>query len=129
MEKVFVYGTLRPGGTAAERMSGCTWSGSATVEGRLYRIDWYPGLVLGGETEVKGDVFLVPTERMNQLDAYEACRPCDAQPHEYKRVKGMVKSSDGTQQAVWIWEYRQPVDEERWIESGDWLAGFGTCQK
>ena len=61
---VFVYGTLRRGEqrdinllTPAPR-----WLGSASVEGVLYDLGEYPGLVLGrepvpGQTKVKGEVY------------------------------------------------------------------------
>ena len=43
---IFVYGTLRPGGSAEARMTGQgRWLGPATAMGRLYRISHYPGFV------------------------------------------------------------------------------------
>ncbi len=121
MESVFVYGTLRPGGAAADKMVECRWLGPATVKGSLYQIDWYPGLILEGEGEVKGDLVLVPPDCMDQLDAYEACLPNDLQPHEYRRVKGTVRCPDGSEKSAWIWEYQFSVDEKRCVESGDWF--------
>ncbi len=43
---VFVYGTLRQGASNHFRLEGATTLGEAWVLGQLYRIDWYPGLLL-----------------------------------------------------------------------------------
>ena len=45
-ERVGVYGTLRRGGSQHRRMAGAEWIGACDVRARMYRIDWYPGVVL-----------------------------------------------------------------------------------
>jgi gamma-glutamylcyclotransferase (GGCT)/AIG2-like uncharacterized protein YtfP len=69
---LFVYGTLKRGGPAADVLSGCNWLGEATVRGTLYDIDGrFPALVLYGDTPVRGEVWRCPAELLLQLDHYE----------------------------------------------------------
>ena len=71
-ERVFVYGTLRRGGSNHFRMANAEFVTTATLHGRLYRIDWYPALVLDpAGDEIQGEVFDVPPEQMAELDAFE----------------------------------------------------------
>ena len=79
---VFVYGTLRRGEqrdinflTPAPR-----WLGSASLEGVLYDLGEYPGLVLGcepvpGQTKVKGEVYEIASELEPLLDQIEGVLP------------------------------------------------------
>lgn len=70
---LFVYGTLRSGGPAAEILSGCELVAGASVEGTLYDIDGaFPALVLAGTGSVPGEVWRCPTTLLPQLDEYEA---------------------------------------------------------
>ena len=92
---VFVYGTLRRGEqrdinllTPAPR-----WIGPASVEGVLYDLGEYPGLVLGrapgpGQTKVKGDVYEIAGDLEPLLDEIEGVSP---QPNgEYARRQVVV---------------------------------------
>lgn len=111
--RVFVYGTLRRGASNSWRMAGAEFIGAGTVRGALFRIDWYPGLVLdanGGG--VKGEVFRVDAGLLEKLDEYEGC--------EYRRVIAEVTLDDGIRCEVWVWEYLEPVDAKARIASGDW---------
>ena len=53
---LFVYGALRKGASNDWRVEDARCLGSAEVPGTLVKIDWYPGLVLKGDTRVKGEV-------------------------------------------------------------------------
>ena len=92
---VFVYGTLRRGEqrdinflTPAPR-----WMGPASVEGVLYDLGEYPGLVLGlepvpGQTKVKGEVYEIAGGLERLLDEIEGVAP---QPNgEYARRQVLV---------------------------------------
>ena len=69
---LFVYGSLRSGGTASELMRGCQLVGPAEVSGTLYDIDGHlPALVLAGQGTVRGEVWRCPVDRLLVLDAYE----------------------------------------------------------
>jgi gamma-glutamylcyclotransferase (GGCT)/AIG2-like uncharacterized protein YtfP len=122
---LFVYGSLR----AAEqhpmhevlREHG-TSSGPARVRGRLYAIDWYPGLVLDESAGwVVGELWTdVSDEAWPVLDFYEGCSAEDPAPHEFTRVQAQVGTQDGVVQA-WVYTYAHPTVGLRKVASGDWL--------
>lgn len=102
-------------------MEGSEFVGEGTVAGSLYRIGWYPGLVLkeGGDVVV-GEVYRVNAEKLTKLDAFEGCSADDPDPHEYRRVKTPVVW-DSVQKEAWVWEFIAPIGEREAIASGDWL--------
>ena len=115
--RVFVYGTLRPGGSAEHRLAGGKLLGSGFIRGRLYQIDWYPGVVLdesGGP--VSGEVFEVDDEHLARLDDYEGS--------EYRRT--MVRVNGDVPWDAWMWVWSGPVDEGKRIAGGDWLEFIGA---
>lgn len=71
---VFVYGTLRTGGSAGGLLRGCEHVGASTVEGALYDMGAYPVLVLGGGGRVDGEVWRCPVATLARLDEYEGVR-------------------------------------------------------
>jgi gamma-glutamylaminecyclotransferase len=108
---VFVYGTLRRGGSNHHRMAGATLIGPATVRGYLYRIDWYPALVIDSNgREVVGEVYEVGESQLADLDAYEG--------DEYRRIQIEVS----TEKPVWVWEWIGAPPKEGYLPNGDWLA-------
>lgn len=112
---VFVYGTLRRGGTNHFRMKGADFLNEAKARGRLYRIDWYPGLVLDSTAdEIHGEVYQTAAGLLEELDHFEG--------GAYRRVRTQVLLPDGAELSAWVWEWRGPVDESRRIRSGDWLS-------
>lgn len=119
---VFVYGTLRRGASNHWRMEGAEFVASGTVKGTVFRIDWYPGLVLGGDAHVVGEVFAVPPDQLAALDEFEGVSAAENGNCEYRRVKTIVATDDAAIEA-WVWEWLGPVDESCRISSGDWLAG------
>lgn len=112
---VFVYGTLRRGGSNHFRMAGAEFVAAGTVRGRLYGIDWYPGLVLD-ETgdEITGEVYQVSAELLENLDAFEG--------PEYRRARVMITLADESRQDAWLWEWLGACDENQRILGGDWLS-------
>lgn len=122
---VFVYGTLRRGGSNAFRMKGAKFVGRGYVAGKLYTISWYPGLVLertGGI--VTGEVFRVDPEQMRALDEFEGLAAGEIEGSEYRRVKVecVIESAGLNDTAmVWAYEWKGAVEEERRIPSGDWI--------
>ncbi len=114
-EKIFVYGTLRRGGSQHFRMAGAEFVAAGTVRGRLYGIDWYPGLVLDDSAEeITGEVYQVCPGLLESLDAFEG--------GEYRRVRAMVALADEKTVSAWVWEWLGEIDEFRRITSGDWLS-------
>ena len=76
---VFVYGTLRRGGrNDINRLQPAPrYVGTGEVRGSLYRIDWYPGLTLGGQEAVTvvGEVYEISPELEAVLDGIEQIVP------------------------------------------------------
>lgn len=69
---LFVYGTLRSNGPAAERLEGCEMVAETTVLGTLFDIDGrFPALMLYGDTAVRGEVWRCPSSLLLHLDEYE----------------------------------------------------------
>lgn len=90
-------------------MANASFVGEAQLNGELYRIDWYPGVVLSdSKTPVFGEVFeLKSADHLSELDAYEGS--------EYRRV--IDKTSTGL---VWVWEYQRETASLERLESGRW---------
>jgi gamma-glutamylcyclotransferase (GGCT)/AIG2-like uncharacterized protein YtfP len=121
-ERVFVYGTLRRGASNAWRMAGGEWLGAATVRGMLYRVSWYPALVLDATAgEVAGELWRVSAELLRALDRFEGVSAQEAGA-EYRRVRAWVRVDDGREEAVWLWEWAAGVAGLAVVAGGDWLA-------
>lgn len=123
---LFVYGTLRPGfdGPMARWLRGVAHHvGPGWIEGSLYRIADYPGLVSGGPGRVRGDLFMLPDAQalLGRLDAYEECGPAFAAPQEYRRVRRMIDTL-GAPVEAWVYLYGREVTNYMRIDGGDFLA-------
>ena len=112
---LFVYGTLRRGcdGAEARRLSTeGEWLGQARLRGLLYRVDWYPALVMDADEMgwVIGDLFRMtdPATILAWLDRYEECGPDFPEPQEYRRVIAEALASRGIQVAARDLEDRPP---------------------
>lgn len=69
---VFVYGTLMSGQRASHFLDGCLRFGRYLLRGyAMYDVGRYPGIIEQDGETVVGEVYLVPVERLPELDAYE----------------------------------------------------------
>lgn len=119
---VFVYGTLRRGGSNHFRMAGAEWITGGTVRGHLYRIDWYPGLVLDeAGDEIHGEVYSVGPDQMSDLDVFEGLSAGEIQGSEYRRVQAIVMPQNSQPLTAWVWEWLGIVQESQRLTDGDWL--------
>lgn len=119
---VFVYGTLRRGGSNAFRMAGAEFLSPGTILGRLYRIDWYPGLVVDDAgDEIHGEVYSVGPEQLGELDVFEGLSANEIEGSEYRRVPVTVVLQNSETLTAWAWEWLGQTDESRRISDGDWL--------
>lgn len=127
-EYLFVYGTLRRGTDnrfAQYLQKSGQWVGKGKINGRLYAIGGYPGVItsqIDGEWVV-GDIYQLfhPQETYRVLDAYEGCGPDDPQPHEFSRVICPAFLDSGVWIDASIYLYRHNVAGKQSIESGDFL--------
>lgn len=101
--------------------------GPASIRGRLYRIDGYPGAVLTGRPDdrVTGNLYRLarPAETLELLDDYEGCGKRAARPHEFRRVAVDVMRDKGGNIRAWTYLYNLPVRGLEVICSGDFLRG------
>jgi gamma-glutamylcyclotransferase (GGCT)/AIG2-like uncharacterized protein YtfP len=122
-ELVFVYGTLRRGGSNHFRMDGAEFIASGLISGRMYKISWYPGLVLDeAGDDIKGEVYSVDLEMLGNLDSFEGISAGETEDSEYRRVPTTVTLPDGGTLTAWVWEWRGVFDEGQRLRHGDWLA-------
>lgn len=128
-ELIFVYGSLRRGSPHAMAQwlaSVADWQGAGSVAGTLYRVSWYPALVIAGdgvaadEGRVQGDVFrLREAAALAPLDAFEGVQGGAAD--EYRRVQLTIRMASGEVQA-WVYVWQQSVTGLEQVTGGDWLS-------
>lgn len=115
--QLFVYGSLRRNHSGATHplLAGTIHHGNATVQGTLYRVSWYPGLVLAGDGRVHGELFEFPTARADAmlaaLDDYEGSG--------YARRITRVQLADGRSVDAFVYTYLGPTAGLPVIASGD----------
>ena len=130
---VFVYGTLlsragHPMGARLQREARLL--GEASIQGRLYSLGRYPGLVESADASeiAHGEVYALnrPAAALEWLDAYEGIRPGKGgSPADYERVEREVQLASGATLAAWVYLYRKstgmrpPIPRGRWIAAGD----------
>ncbi len=117
---LFVYGTLRKNAASPLKsflMRHSTYIDTGKIEGKLYRISWYPGAIEAKGHYVLGDVFELhnPNTCLRKLDVYEDV------PSLYIRKETPVYLSDGRMITAWVYFYNQPVIGYQEITSGDFL--------
>lgn len=119
--KIFLYGTLRYGGSANYMMRGCTLLCSDSVKGLLYDLGHFPGLKLSGDGIVLGDTYQCPLESseelIQRLDQYEGYHPTKPDQSLYTRRR--IQTTKG--HSAFVYEYKHPVHQDLLVETGDWL--------
>ncbi|MEO0887231.1 MAG: gamma-glutamylcyclotransferase family protein [Cyanobacteria bacterium J06648_10] len=104
MERLFVYGTLQPGGPNEHVLTdiGGTWE-PGVIKGNLVKVGWgaemgYPGLVIDEEgDEISGYVFVSSNLGASwaDLDAFEG--------DEYERVMTTVTLQNGERVEAYVY--------------------------
>jgi gamma-glutamylcyclotransferase (GGCT)/AIG2-like uncharacterized protein YtfP len=120
-ELVFVYGTLRRGGSNHFRMETAEFVGVGKIAGRIFKIDWYPALVLGGVCSVMGELYRLGTEHLRALDVFEGIVPGEGQAREYQRVAVEVILDSGEKHIAWVWEWIGDLSSAVELDTDDWL--------
>lgn len=96
---LFVYGTLRTGGSATTLLASCERVAAAEVGGVLYDIDGeYTALVLYGNAPVAGEIWRCPSELLPEIDAYEG-----VDNGLFRRVGVSVRHPAGGDVACWTY--------------------------
>jgi gamma-glutamylcyclotransferase (GGCT)/AIG2-like uncharacterized protein YtfP len=127
---LFVYGSLvsTSGHAMSERLrSEARPIGEATLQGRLYKITWYPGAVASGNSSerVHGEVYMLenPDRALAWLDEYEGLVPGNPDQGEYERSEQPVRLATGLDLTAWVYLYRGDVAGLHSIPEGRWNAG------
>jgi len=127
-ESLFVYGTLRRD-TNSDMFHllarYANFIGYATYQGKLYKVDYYPGVVPSDNPSdiVQGEVYrlLDPSLVLLHLDVYEECGPGFPKPTEYIRKIQHVRLRSGETIQAWVYIYNRPTDNLELVPSGDFL--------
>lgn len=124
--RIFLYGTLRRGGSRDARVfyEGAAFVAPARVRGTLFDFGAYPGLRLDPAGDwVRGELFDVTAAALAGLDDWEGIDAADAGAGEYRRVRVDATRDDGAVETCWVYEIRAALSVARpVIASGDWLA-------
>ena len=119
---VFVYGTLRKGQERdINRLEPApVFIGNGQINGMLYNLGSYPGVRLGGQDWVQGEVYQITPELERQLDEIEEVWP--QQTGEYARCEVLVQCA-GQALVCLVYEVAEGrAKVSRVIESGDWVT-------
>jgi gamma-glutamylcyclotransferase (GGCT)/AIG2-like uncharacterized protein YtfP len=110
-ELIFVYGTLRHGGSHHRLMAEALLLGD-WISGPQYDLldmGAYPALVPGSGTVI-GEVYRIERGMLPALDVYEGC------PGDYRRER--IPTSYGE---AWIYLWDRPSPAVSAVAEGDWL--------
>jgi gamma-glutamylcyclotransferase (GGCT)/AIG2-like uncharacterized protein YtfP len=128
---LFVYGSLMPSARARfgrgqrDRLAGqSTRVGAAVIEGRLFDLGSYPGLV-AGVGEVHGELLRLtsPDATFRWLDPFEGIDPDHPTANDYERtVRPVRQASDGAAVDAWVYLWIKPVAGARVIADGRWAG-------
>lgn len=122
LRHVFVYGTLRAGGSNDIRRYRPMpqWVGRGAVAGTLYDLGAYPGMALDGEGRVVGEVYSVCAEVEAALDRLEEVRDDDS--GEYRRRTVRVPVTGVGDVDCLVYEiHPDRVRTAAVIDGGDWM--------
>lgn len=130
LQHLFVYGTLkRAGGSTMHQLLArhAAFVGEGTCQGRLFRIDFYPGAVPSDNPkhQIRGEVYALPEPDLvlPRLDRYEECGAGFPEPTEYIRVQKEIRLKNGQNLPAWIYLYNLPTRGREEISSGNFAGG------
>ena len=119
---VFVYGTLRKGGSNDITRLAPTpvWVGNACIAGTLFDLGAYPGLLLQGEGPVVGEVYAISAELEQRLDEIEEVAP---QPSGEYDKRWLWINAEGSRLLCLVYEMAAGrLEHAAVIGRGDWMA-------
>jgi gamma-glutamylaminecyclotransferase len=101
--RLFVYGTLRRGGSNHREMGDALFLGSTRTKSRyaVHRVDGFPALIPGTQN-VSGEIFQVDLEALAHLDAFEGAN----------YVRRLVELADGTSAEAYFLADSCTADED-----------------
>lgn len=121
--KVFVYGTLKQGGYFASRFDKFRLSNKlGKTKGTMFNVfNSYPGLVLTGNTEIKGEVHVYSNAKTVEeaLDRIEGFNFKGCITNLYDKQKIIVNTEDGEEECL-VYIYARDVSKLEQILDGEW---------
>jgi gamma-glutamylcyclotransferase (GGCT)/AIG2-like uncharacterized protein YtfP len=124
---LFVYGSLMSsaGHPMGERLRReAKLLGAATLQGRLYKVAWYPGAVAGSDPGelVHGEVYALddPAGTLAWLDEYEGIAAGSPDAGEYARVEQPARLAAGGEITASVYLYREDTAGLERIREGRW---------
>lgn len=126
---LFTYGTLLSGihhPMHEVMLRYAELSGTGFINGKLYDMGNYPGLVLSNNVRklVWGEIYRIhdEDELFRYLDDYEGCAQHSRQPHEYRRDLVSIHDTQEHSLLAWTYLYKQPIKHLPLIPTGDYLS-------
>lgn len=121
IRRVFVYGTLRKGDSndITKLIPTPIYIGKSTISGNMYHLGSYPGVTLGGENVIIGEIYAITEALEIMLDSIESEFPAQADEYAKRDVQVMIN-----QQPLDCIVYEiNPVyiQGKPPIASGDWI--------
>jgi len=109
---VFVYGTLRRGGSNHYMLADSNFLGRYATEPRytMFRLGQFPAVVARGDTAIEGEIYRVSDQVFSLLDELECY------PSVFSRQLIPTPAGD-----TWIYLYNRLVGTEDMVAHGDWL--------
>lgn len=114
VDYIFVYGTLKhdANNPMAELLSShAEFIGEAVYQGKLFKIDYYPGVIPSDDPndKVSGEVYRLDQsdDVLPLLDLYEEVGSEFPVPNEYIRQLQLVTLNDGSIVNTWIYIYNR----------------------
>lgn len=109
---VFVYGTLRRGGSNHYMLADSNFLGKYTTEPlyTMFRLGQFPAVVARGNTAIDGEIYRVSDEVFSLLDELECY------PSVFSRQ--VIQTPAGE---TWLYVYNRLVGTEHIVAHGDWL--------
>ena len=124
---IFFYGSLIKGMGGQEYLKispNIKYINTTTVDGLLYDLGEYPGLVKG-KGKVKGDIYLLnDASIIEKLDWFEDYNAADIENSLYAREKIYLLNKQ-----VYIYYYNKSVEDQLLIEGGDWVKHCAMKKK
>ncbi len=104
LNAIWIYGTLKDPSQID----------NYTVKGRLFDIGPFPGIILGGEKEIPGQITIVTDEKLESLDVYEGV------PNFYTRERTTARPLNDEDEAIDVWVYQWARPTEGFMEINRW---------
>ena len=131
-EYLFVYGTLMSGYDDKTSHSYLAkygeFVGKATVQAKMFMIDYYPGIVQTKEKSIaRGELYKITDSEalFSFLDKYEEYLVGDSSNSEFIREKITVKlNSSGKEYDSWAYFYNKDTDDLEVLPKGDFLNEY-----